>query len=102
MPNAPIHAIFNRPLDEAVPHGFEQAIFGMGCYWGIERLFWNVDGVWMTEVGFAGGTADNPTYDQVCSGRTGRGAACGRAVVGRLVVGRHCHSLSIIVGIEER
>ena len=71
MTNAPLHPIFNRRLDEPAPHGFEQAIFGMGCYWGVERLFWGLDGVWMTEVGFAGGSADNPTYDQVCSGRTG-------------------------------
>lgn len=68
---APVHPIFDRPLDTPVPHGFEQAIFGMGCYWGIERLFWNQDGVWMTEVGFAGGTAENPTYRQVCNGGTG-------------------------------
>lgn len=68
---APIHPIFERPLDAPIPHGFEQAIFGMGCYWGIERLFWDTEGVWMTEVGFAGGTAENPTYRQVCNGGTG-------------------------------
>lgn len=65
------HAIFDRPMDEPVPHGFDQAIFGMGCYWGVERLFWQQPGVWMTQVGFAGGTVDNPTYDQVKTGTTG-------------------------------
>ncbi|WCR11375.1 peptide-methionine (S)-S-oxide reductase MsrA [Paracoccus stylophorae] len=65
------HAIFNRPLDAQAPQGFDQAIFGMGCYWGPERLFWQQHGVWLTEVGFAGGTARNPTYDQVCKGDTG-------------------------------
>ena len=68
---APVHPIFGRPLDAPVPHGYEQAIFGMGCYWGVERLFWNTDGVWMTEVGFAGGSTENPTYRQVCNGGTG-------------------------------
>lgn len=65
------HAIFDRPMDAPVPAGFDEAIFGMGCYWGIERLFWQQDGVWLTQVGFAGGTAENPTYDQVCDGNTG-------------------------------
>ncbi|MRX49093.1 peptide-methionine (S)-S-oxide reductase MsrA [Paracoccus sp. S-4012] len=67
----PIHRIFGRPMNEPVPHGFEQAVFGMGCYWGIERLFWNMDGVWMTEVGFAGGHVPSPTYEQVCRTDTG-------------------------------
>lgn len=65
------HAIFNRPLDQAVPQGLDQAIFGMGCYWGAERLFWQQHGVWLTEVGFAGGQTDDPSYDQVCGGETG-------------------------------
>ncbi len=69
--SAPLHTIFGRPLDAPVPHGFEQAIFGMGCYWGVERLFWQLDGVWMTSVGFAGGHVDDPTYKQVCGGDTG-------------------------------
>ena len=68
---APIHRIFGRPMDGEIPKGFDQAIFGMGCYWGVERLFWQLDGVWLTEVGFAGGTVENPTYKQVCSGTTG-------------------------------
>lgn len=65
------HAIFDRPMDDPIPKGFEQAIFGMGCYWGVEKLFWEVEGVWMTQVGFAGGTVPNPTYEQVCNGGTG-------------------------------
>lgn len=65
------HAIFNRPMDAPAPQGYDQAIFGMGCYWGPERLFWQQSGVWLTEVGFAGGTTENPSYDQVCAGDTG-------------------------------
>lgn len=65
------HAIFDRPLDGPVPQGFDQAIFGMGCYWGAEQLFWQQHGVWLTEVGFAGGSVANPDYAQVCEGRTG-------------------------------
>ncbi|MTH62752.1 peptide-methionine (S)-S-oxide reductase MsrA [Paracoccus shanxieyensis] len=66
-----MHRIFDRPMDEAAPKGFETVIFGMGCYWGVERLFWQLDGVWMTEVGFAGGHVENPSYKQVCEGSTG-------------------------------
>ncbi|MFN3274352.1 MAG: peptide-methionine (S)-S-oxide reductase MsrA [Paracoccus sp. (in: a-proteobacteria)] len=65
------HAIFHRPLGAEVPQGHDQAIFGMGCYWGVERLFWQQHGVWLTEVGFAGGAAPDPTYDQVKTGETG-------------------------------
>ena len=65
------HAIFGRPMDAPVPKGFEQAVFGMGCYWGVEKLFWEQDGIWMTQVGFAGGTVPDPTYRQVCEGGTG-------------------------------
>ncbi len=68
---APLHAIFGRPLDAPVPPGFEEAVFGMGCYWGVERLFWQQPGVWLTEAGFAGGTTEAPTYRQVCAGGTG-------------------------------
>ncbi|WP_265500139.1 peptide-methionine (S)-S-oxide reductase MsrA [Paracoccus beibuensis] len=65
------HAIFHRPLGVNPPPGYDQAIFGMGCYWGVERLFWQQNGVWLTEVGFAGGDLQNPTYDQVKRGDTG-------------------------------
>ncbi|RJL08756.1 peptide-methionine (S)-S-oxide reductase MsrA [Paracoccus siganidrum] len=65
------HAIFNRPMDADVPQGYDQAVFGMGCYWGAERLFWRQHGVWLTEVGFAGGHVENPGYDQVKAGDTG-------------------------------
>ena len=60
------HAIFNRPLGAPAPQGYDEIVLGMGCYWGVERLFWQQDGVWLTEVGFAGGTVPNPTYKQVC------------------------------------
>ena len=65
------HAIFHRPLGATPPAGYDQAIFGMGCYWGVERLFWKQNGIWLTEVGFAGGDVQNPTYDQVKRGDTG-------------------------------
>lgn len=65
------HAIFHRPLGTTPPAGYDQAIFGMGCYWGVERLFWKQNGIWLTEVGFAGGDVQNPTYDQVKRGDTG-------------------------------
>ncbi|WP_112873500.1 peptide-methionine (S)-S-oxide reductase MsrA [Paracoccus endophyticus] len=68
---APNHAIFGRPMGAPAPHGFEEIVLGMGCYWGVERLFWQQDGVWLTEVGFAGGSVDDPSYKQVCGGRTG-------------------------------
>lgn len=65
------HAIFNRPMDARAPQGFDQAVFGMGCYWGVERLFWRQHGIWLTEVGFTGGSVENPSYEQVCKGDTG-------------------------------
>lgn len=65
------HAIFHRDMDGPVPPGFDQAIFGMGCYWGVERLFWQQHGIWLTQVGFAGGHVEAPDYRQVCGGQTG-------------------------------
>jgi peptide-methionine (S)-S-oxide reductase len=71
IPTAPSHHVFGRPLTADVPEGFEVAMFGMGCFWGVERMFWKLDGVWLTMVGYAGGFTPNPTYQEVCSGRTG-------------------------------
>ncbi|AXX98501.1 peptide-methionine (S)-S-oxide reductase MsrA [Profundibacter amoris] len=71
VPTAETHFLTARPLKSAVPDGMEQAMFGMGCFWGVERIFWQIEGVWLTMVGYAGGYTPNPTYDEVCSGRTG-------------------------------
>ena len=65
------HFVNGRPLKGPYPEGTQRAVFGMGCYWGVERIFWNIPGVWVTAVGNAGGTTPNPTYEEVCSGRTG-------------------------------
>ena len=65
------HAIFNSPLDEPIPHGFDQALFGMCPYRATEPLFWQQHGVWLTEAGFAGGHLENPTPDQVAAGDSG-------------------------------
>ena len=65
------HFVSRNPLRPPFPAGLEQAVFGLGCFWGAERLFWQVPGVWTTAVGYAGGLTPNPTYDEVCSGRTG-------------------------------
>lgn len=71
IPTADTHAIFGRPLKAPVPAGMQDAMFGMGCFWGVERMFWKLPGIWLTMVGYAGGFTPNPTYDEVCSGRTG-------------------------------
>ncbi|MBJ3761300.1 peptide-methionine (S)-S-oxide reductase MsrA [Maribius pontilimi] len=68
---ADTHFVFDRPLTADVPEGMEVAIFGMGCFWGVERMFWKLPGVWLTMAGYAGGHTPNPTYEEVCSGRTG-------------------------------
>ncbi len=65
------HFVLGTPLEPPFPEGFGQAIFGMGCFWGAERKFWEADGVYTTAVGYAGGFTPNPTYEEVCSGRTG-------------------------------
>ena len=65
------HAVNGRLIVPPFPEGYEVAIFGMGCFWGAERLFWQLDGVWTTAVGYAGGFTPNPTYEETCSGRTG-------------------------------
>lgn len=71
VPTASEHFVFNRPLNAEVPEGMEVAMFGMGCFWGVERMFWQLDGVYSTMVGYAGGYTPNATYEEVCSGRTG-------------------------------
>ena len=65
------HFVLGTPLEPPFPDGFGQAIFGMGCFWGAERKFWEAPGVYTTAVGYAGGFTPNPTYEEVCSGRTG-------------------------------
>jgi peptide-methionine (S)-S-oxide reductase len=65
------HYINGRPLNLTVPGGMEVAIFGMGCFWGVERLFWQLDGIYLTMVGYASGYTQNPTYEEVCTGLTG-------------------------------
>ena len=65
------HAVNGHPLAPPYPEHLESALFGMGCFWGAERKFWQCDGVWVTAVGYAAGYTPNPTYDEVCSGRSG-------------------------------
>src|ERR687892_964630 len=65
------HAVLGTPLKPPFPEGLNTAVFGLGCYWGAERRFWQVDGVYTTAVGYAGGFTPNPTYEEVCGGRTG-------------------------------
>ena len=65
------HFINGNPLKGPFPEGFGVAIFGMGCFWGVERMFWGIDGVWVTSVGYAAGYTPNATYEEVCSGQTG-------------------------------
>ena len=71
MPVPARHTVLGNPLTPPFPEGFEQAVFGMGCFWGAERIFWQASGVWTTAVGYAGGYTPNPTYEEVCSGSTG-------------------------------
>ena len=71
IPTAEAHFVSGRPLKGPVPEGMQVAMFGMGCFWGVERKFWQIPGVWLTMVGYAGGHTPNPTYQEVCSGQTG-------------------------------
>jgi peptide-methionine (S)-S-oxide reductase len=65
------HDVLGTPLEPPFPEGLEQAVFGLGCFWGAERVFWRAPGVYTTAVGYAGGYTPNPTYQEVCTGRTG-------------------------------
>jgi len=65
------HLVLGNPLEGDVPDGHEVVVVGLGCFWGEEKTFWELPGVWSTSVGYAGGHTPNPTYEEVCSGRTG-------------------------------
>ncbi len=72
IPTATNHFVTGNPLNGPYPEGYQKALFGMGCFWGAERLFWELGAqIWVTAVGYAGGLTPNPTYEEVCSGRTG-------------------------------
>ena len=72
FPLADRHVVLDAPVrTDEVPEGHEVAIFGLGCFWGAEEIYWQLPGVWSTSAGYAGGVTPNPTYDEVCSGRTG-------------------------------
>jgi peptide-methionine (S)-S-oxide reductase len=71
MPVPARHEVLDAPIAPPFPDGLEQAVVGMGCFWGAERIFWQAPGVYTTAVGYAGGFTKNPTYEEVCSGRTG-------------------------------
>jgi peptide-methionine (S)-S-oxide reductase len=72
IPTAKTHFINNRPLKGPYPEGTETAVFGLGCFWGAERKFWEMgEGIWITAAGYAAGFTPNPTYEEVCTGRTG-------------------------------
>ena len=71
MPVPSRHFVLGTPLEQPFPEGLERAVFGMGCFWGAEKVFWQADGVYTTAVGYAAGHTPNPTYEEVCSGLTG-------------------------------
>jgi peptide-methionine (S)-S-oxide reductase len=71
IPTAATHFVNGAPLKGPYPDGAEKALFGLGCFWGAERKFWELPGVYVTAVGYSGGPTPNPTYEEVCSGQTG-------------------------------
>ena len=66
-----LHAVLGNPMTDPIPSGFKQITLGLGCFWGAERLFWKLPGVFVTAVGYSGGLTANPTYEETCSGQTG-------------------------------
>ena len=75
------HFVLDAPLTGPWPEGMQSAVFGLGCFWGAERKFWQTQGVYSTAVGYAGGYTPNATYEEACSGRTGHSEEIGRAHV---------------------
>lgn len=71
MPVSAEHLVLGTPMTPPFPDGLEQLVVGMGCFWGAERFFWQIEGVYTTAVGYAGGHTPNPTYEETCTGRTG-------------------------------
>ena len=71
VPVAPANIVTGNPMVPPYPDGLETIVLGLGCFWGAERVLWELDGVWTTAVGYAGGWTPNPSYEEVCSGRTG-------------------------------
>lgn len=71
IPTAQTHFVNGRDLSAPVPAGYQEIVLGLGCFWGAERVFWETEGVYVTQVGYAGGTTPNPTYEETCSGQTG-------------------------------
>jgi peptide-methionine (S)-S-oxide reductase len=71
IPTAETHFVNGHPLKGPYPEGYETAVFAMGCFWGVERIFWNLPGVYVTAVGYVDGLTPNPSYEEVCSGQTG-------------------------------
>ncbi len=71
IPTAAKHFVNGRAIGEGTPEGMEEIIVALGCFWGAERVFWQLEGVYVTEVGYAGGITPNPTYEEACSGQTG-------------------------------
>jgi peptide-methionine (S)-S-oxide reductase len=67
----PTHAVLGHPMTPPFPDGLQQAVVAMGCFWGAERAFWRLDGVWTTAVGYTAGFTPNPSYEEVCTGKTG-------------------------------
>ena len=71
IPTATTHFVNGNPISADVPAGYEQAMFSMGCFWGVERMLWKIPGVYSTAVGYAAGFTPNATYEEVCTGKTG-------------------------------